>query len=219
MSQGHDAQKKNFLQLIWRDMKAVPANDPASRGVLDALICHHPLHAIIVHRLVHPLYTWRVPLLPRFIANFARFWSGVEIHPGAEIGESFFIDHGTGTVIGETTKIGKNCVVFQQVTLGGTGKHKGKRHPTLGDNVYVGVGSILLGPIKAGENAKIGANSFVLMHDIPANATVVGNPARIIRLDGKKVNLELPKTSDQQVEQENNGAQTSNVKPAETQTI
>ncbi len=176
------------------DIKAVKANDPASKSYLEIILCHAPLHAIIVHRFSHKLYSWGIPILPRFVSNFARFWSGVDIHPGATIGKNFFIDHGSGTVIGETTEIGDNCIMFQGVTLGGTGKHKIKRHPTLGNNVFVGVNTTLLGPINVGDNVKIGANTFVIMRDIPQNCTVVGVPGKIIKENGRKVSKELPKT-------------------------
>jgi serine O-acetyltransferase len=128
------------------------------------------------------------------LATFAKVGTGVEIHPAAEIGEGFFIDHGVGVVIGETAKVGKNCVMFHNVTLGGTGKHEGKRHPTVGDNVLIGTNSVLLGPITVGSNARIGANSFIIMHDVPPDCTVVHTPARIVKQNGKRVDLPLPRT-------------------------
>jgi serine O-acetyltransferase len=177
------------------DIKAVRQNDPAARNILETLLCHTPLQAIILHRIAHPLFRWGLPVIPRMISVFARFLTGVEIHPGARIGSGFFIDHGTGTVIGETAEIGENCVLFHNVTLGGTGKHGGKRHPTLGDSVYVGTGAVILGPVKIGEHSRIGAGSFIFMKDIPPNCTVVGAPGRIVRRDGRKVDVEPPPCS------------------------
>ena len=120
--------------------------------------------------------------------------TSIEIHPGAKIGRRFFIDHGVGVVIGETSEIGDNCVMFHNVTLGGTGKHQGKRHPTLGNNVFIGTGATLLGPIVVGANSKIGANSFIVMHDVPGNCTVIGTPGRLVKLDGARVDLPLKPT-------------------------
>lgn len=179
---------------IVADIQVIFKNDPAAKGVLETLICHTPLHAIIIYRLAHFLYGLKVPLIPRMLTTFGRIWSGVEIHPAAEIGKGFFIDHGTAVVIGETAEIGDNCVMFHSVTLGGTGKHVGKRHPTIENNVLIGTNSVLLGPIHVGENTRIGANSFIIMHDVPANCTVAGTPARILRRDGKRVDEPLPKT-------------------------
>ncbi len=184
---------------IWsglaEDVEAVRRNDPAAKSHLETLLFHTTLHAIWLHRLAHWLHTrLRLPLSPRFIGALSRFWTGVEIHPAAKIGRRCFIDHGTGVVVGETAEIGDDCVLFHNVTLGGTGKHQGKRHPTLEDNVYVGTGAILLGPVTVGRNSKIGANSFVRMRDVPPDCTVVGVPARIVRKDGKRVDLELPET-------------------------
>ena len=184
-----------MLDMLADDLRAVARNDPASHGPLEAILFHTPLHAVFLHRLAHWLYeTVRVPLLPRALSTLARFWTGVEIHPGARIGRGLFIDHGTGVVIGETAEIGSNCVMFHNVTLGGTGKHRGKRHPTLKDNVYVGTGATLLGPITVGENAKVGANSFIRMRDVPAHCTAAGSPARIVKRDGKRVDELLPAT-------------------------
>jgi len=180
-----------FKSLI-ADIKAVAKNDPAAANIAETLLCHTPLHAIFLHRIAHSLHHLKIPVIPRLISVFARFLTGVEIHPGARIGPGFFIDHGTGTVIGETTVIGKNCVLFHNVTLGGTGKHGGKRHPTLEDNVYVGTGAVILGAVTVGENSRVGAESFIFMKDIPPNSTVVGTPGRIVRQNGRKVDLELP---------------------------
>jgi serine O-acetyltransferase len=177
------------------DLAAVLRNDPAARGPLEAALFHTPLHAIALHRLAHWLHErLHVPLLPRALSVLARFWTGVEIHPAARIGRGFFIDHGTGVVIGETAEIGDHCVLFHNVTLGGTGQHRGKRHPTLGDRVYVGTGSILLGPIEVGDDARIGANTFVRMHDVPPGCTVVGSPGRIVKRQDRRVDEELTPT-------------------------
>jgi serine O-acetyltransferase len=180
--------------IIIDDIKAVKRNDPAAKNIVETLLCHSPLHAIVLHRLAHPLYKIGIPVLPRFMSSFARFLTGVEIHPGAKIGKGFFIDHGTGVVIGETAEIGENCVLFHNVTLGGTGKHHDKRHPTLGNNVLIGTGAIILGPITIGSNVKIGADTTIIMKDVPDNSTVVGTPGKLVRLNGKKVDLELQDT-------------------------
>jgi serine O-acetyltransferase len=181
-----------MFKTLAADFKAVRKNDPAAHNSLETLLCHTPLHAIFLHRIAHGLYSLGIPVIPRLISVFSRFWTGVEIHPGAQIGPGFFIDHGTGTVVGETAIIGRDCVLFHNVTLGGTGKHGGKRHPTLEDNVYIGTGAVILGPVTVGSNTRVGAESFVFMKDVPANCTVVGTPARMVRLDGRKVDLELP---------------------------
>lgn len=183
-----------LIEIIKADIKTFRENDPAVKSTLEILLCYHTFHAIILHRLTHPLYKLGIPIIPRFISMLNRFWTGVEIHPGAKIGRGFFIDHGTGTVIGETSEIGNNVVLFQGVALGGTGKHKVKRHPTVGNNVLIGAGSILLGPIKVGDNVNLGANTFIIMQDVPPNTTVVGAPGVIVRENGKKVRKELPKT-------------------------
>jgi len=179
---------------ILDDIKAVKRNDPAAKNIVETLLCHSPLHAIIMHRIAHPLYKIGIPVVPRLISSTARFLTGVEIHPGAKIGKGFFIDHGTGVVIGETAEIGENCVLFHNVTLGGTGKHKDKRHPTIGNNVLIGTGAIILGPITIGSNVKIGADTTIIMKDIPDNCTVVGTPGKIVRLQNKKVNIALKAT-------------------------
>lgn len=155
--------------------------DPAATGILEILLCYPGLHAIVAHRLAHRLYNWRVPVLPRFISQISRFFTGIEIHPGARIGHRFFIDHGSGVVIGETTEIGDDVLLYQGVTLGGTGNEKGKRHPTLGNNVVVGTGAKVLGNIRVGDNVKIGAGSVVVRH-VPDNSTVVGIPGRVVRI-------------------------------------
>jgi serine O-acetyltransferase len=184
---------------MWRhliaDLNAVHENDPAATNRLETLLFHLPLHAVALYRLAHFCWTrLRLPLLPRMLSALAKFWSGVEIHPAATIGRAFFIDHGTGIVIGETAEIGDHCVMFHNVTLGGTGKHRGKRHPTIDDNVLLGTGATLLGPIHVGSNARVGANSFIRMHDVPANCTAAGTPARIVKRDDVRVDEELPRT-------------------------
>lgn len=178
---------------IVEDYRAVKRNDPAARNFVEIVTCYTTLHAIIFHRLVHFLYTkLRIPVLPRFISVLSRFWSGVEIHPAAKIGKGFFIDHGTGVVIGETAHIGDNCVLFHGVTLGGTGHHHAKRHPTIGNNVLIGANATLLGPIKVGDNSKIGATSVVINRDVPPNCTVVGAPGRIVKRNGIHIDEPLP---------------------------
>ncbi len=177
------------------DLNAVVQNDPAATSRLDTLLCHLPLHAVWVYRVAHVASErWRIPLLPRLLSVLARVWTGVEIHPGARIGRAFFIDHGVGVVIGETAEIGDHCVMFHNVTLGGTGKHRGKRHPTVCNNVLIGTGATLLGPITIGANSRVGANAFIHMHDVPPDSTAVGVPARLVKRGGIRVSEELPRT-------------------------
>jgi serine O-acetyltransferase len=166
---------------IRRDIRAVFDNDPAARNTLEILLAYPGLHARETHRLAHTLWNWRVPLFPRLISHCSRFFTGIEIHPGARIGEGFFIDHGMGVVIGETSEIGDNVVLYQGVTLGGTSLQKVKRHPTLGNKVVVGVGAKLIGDITIGDNTKIGAGSVVVT-SVPPNATVVGVPGRVVAI-------------------------------------
>ncbi len=180
------------MRAIIEDIKAIYRNDPAARNI--EFLLYPGFQAIVSHRLNHFLYNLGIPFIPRLFSQIVRFFTGLEIHPGAKIGKSFFVDHGAGLVIGETTEIGDNCVLFHNVTLGGTGKHHGKRHPTLGNNVLVGTGAILLGPIKVGDNVRIGANSFIFMRDVPSNCTVAGTPARIVKRDSVPCNEDLPKT-------------------------
>jgi serine O-acetyltransferase len=176
------------------DIKAIFKNDPAARGLEPIL--YPGLHAIIIHRYIsHPIYKIKLKFLARLISQITRFLTGLEIHPGAKIGNGFFCDHGMCVVIGETAEIGKNCVMFHGVTLGGTGKHKGKRHPTLGDNVMIGAHSTILGPIKIGNNVKIGAETVIINCDVPDNCTVVGAPGRIVKQNSQKVNKSLNKNS------------------------
>ncbi len=177
---------------MFEDIKAIFRNDPAAKNI--EFLLYPSLHSIIVHRYIsHPLYRIKIPFIPRLISQIMRFLTGIEIHPGAKIGKGFFINHSMGTVIGETTEIGKNCTLFHNVTLGGTGKHEGKRHPTIGDNVLIGTGAILLGPIKVGNNVKIGADTFIINKNVPDNCTIVGTPGRIVKLNGKKVNIQINK--------------------------
>ena len=171
-----------------QSIKETQEKDPAAKGYLQIILLYSGLHAMIAHKLAHPLWKWKVPFLPRFISQLARFMTGIEIHPGAVIGKGIFIDHGMGVVIGETTVIGSNVTLFQGVTLGGTGKEIGKRHPTIGDNVVIGAGAKVLGNITIGDNSYIGANAVVLS-DIPDNSTVVGVPGHITKQDGKKIDL------------------------------
>lgn len=171
---------------IKQDIQAIKDRDPAAKSTLEVLLCYPGLHAIFCHRVAHFLYRRGLVLLPRLISHFSRFFTGIEIHPGASIGSSFFIDHGMGVVIGETTEIGSNVTIYQGVTLGGTGKEQGKRHPTIGDNVVVGTGAKVLGPITIGENSRVGAGSVVLS-SAPPNSTVVGIPARVVYYNGEKV--------------------------------
>lgn len=175
-----------MLEHIKADIESVKKRDPAARSTLEILLTYSGLHAVLMYRVAHWFYKQKLYTVARCISQFARLLTGIEIHPGAKIGKGFFIDHGSGVVIGETTEIGDNCLVYQGVTLGGTGKEKGKRHPTLGNNVMVGAGARVLGPFKVGDNAKIAANAVVL-EEVPPNCTAVGVPARIVRKNGKKV--------------------------------
>lgn len=168
------------------DIKAVSERDPAARSVLEVIFCYPGLHAIWLYRLSHKLYKNNFIFLARLINTFSRFLTGIDIHPGAKLGDGLFIDHGQGVVIGETAEVGKNVTLYQGVTLGGTGKETGKRHPTLGDNIVVASGAKVLGSFKVGSNSKIGAGSVVLC-EVPENSVVVGIPGRVVVLDGKKV--------------------------------
>lgn len=171
-----------------RDIQAVLDRDPAARSVLEVILCYPGLHALWLHRIAHWLWTHDLKLLARMVSNLSRWLTLIEIHPGARIGEGFFIDHGAGVVIGETAQIGDNVTLYQGVTLGGTGKEKGKRHPTIGNNVVIGTGARILGAITVGDNCKIGAGA-VALRDVPPDCTVVGNPGRIVRRSGQKVDL------------------------------
>lgn len=169
-----------MFRAIREQIDTIFREDPAACSVLEIVLCYPGFHAILLHRLAHRLYRARVPLLPRFISQVSRFLTGIEIHPGATIGKRFFIDHGMGVVIGETAEIGDDVLLYQGVTLGGTGNEKGKRHPTLGNHVVVGTGAKVLGSITIGNHVKIGAGS-VVVHPVPDHCTVVGIPGRVVR--------------------------------------
>ena len=171
---------------LLEDIRAYKRNDPAARSVAEILLLYNGLHATIDYRIAHWLHTHHCRFLARAISQWSKMWTGIEIHPGATIGRRLVIDHGTGIVIGETAEIGDDCLLYQGVTLGGTGKDLGKRHPTLGNNVMVGAGAKVLGPFRVGNNARIAANAVVL-REVPENATVVGVPGRIVKLSGEKL--------------------------------
>lgn len=170
---------KRGIIKVKEDIKVIYDNDPAAKNILEVILCYPGLHALVAHRFAHRLYKWSIPLIPRIISYLTRIITGIEIHPGAQIGRRFFIDHGEGVVIGATTIIGDDVLVYQQVTLGGTGKESGKRHPTLGNNVIVGAGAKVLGNITIGDYVRIGAGS-VVVEDVPEHSTVVGVPGRIV---------------------------------------
>lgn len=173
-----------MLRQIKGDIKAIFERDPAAKTILEVILCYPGLHALIAHRLAHYLYKKNMVLLPRIISQLTRFFTGIEIHPGAKIGQGVFIDHGMGVVIGETAEVGDNVTIYQGVTLGGTGKEKGKRHPTIGNNVFIGAGAKILGSIKVGDNVKIGAGS-VVTKPVPSNTTVVGVPGKVVSRHGQ----------------------------------
>ncbi len=166
---------------IRKDIKAIYDGDPAANNILEILFAYPGFHARQCHRVAHRLYLWKVPFFPRWISHMSRFCTGIEIHPGAKIGEGFFIDHGMGVVIGETAEIGNNVIIYQGVTLGGTSHQKVKRHPTLGNDVVVGVGAKIIGAITIGDDTKIGAGS-VVVNSVPPHATVVGIPGRVVAI-------------------------------------
>jgi len=170
---------------INEDIKAVLNRDPAARNGLEVLLCYPGIWALIFHKLTHWLYLHNIKLIARLISQWARFFTGIEIHPGATIGKRCFIDHGMAVVIGETAEIGDDVTIYQAVTLGGTGKDTGKRHPTIGNNVVISSGAKVLGPFKVGDNSKIGAGSVVL-EEIPENCTVVGIPGKIVKRGSQK---------------------------------
>ncbi|MFH7024310.1 MAG: serine O-acetyltransferase [Heteroscytonema crispum UTEX LB 1556] len=175
-----------MLSTLLADFRIIFERDPAARNWLEVLFCYPGLQALLFHRLAHWLDNIGIPFIPRLISHIARFFTGIEIHPGATIGQGVFIDHGMGVVIGETAIVGDYALIYQGVTLGGTGKESGKRHPTLGENVVVGAGAKVLGNIQLGNNVRIGAGSVVL-RDVPSNCTVVGIPGRIIYRSGVRV--------------------------------
>ena len=179
----------NFFSRLKKDIRVVFERDPAAKSTLEVVLCYSGLHAIWLHRISHALFKRGWIVSARLISNFCRFLTGIEIHPGATIGDGLFIDHGTGIVIGETAEIGKNVTLYQGVTLGGTGKEKGKRHPTIGNNVVVATGAKVLGSFKVGDHAKIGAGSVVLK-EVPPYATVVGIPGRVVVLHGVRIHNE-----------------------------
>ena len=176
-----------FLEKVRYDIKNILENDPAARSWLEVLLLYPSVHARIYHSISHSLYNKKLYFAARVVSQIGRLVTGIEIHPGAKIGRGLFIDHGMGVVIGETAEVGDNVTIYHGVTLGGTGKDKGKRHPTVKDNVIIGAGAKVLGPITIGNNVKVGANSVVLK-DVPDNATAVGMPAKIIIKDKKKDN-------------------------------
>ena len=175
-----------ILKDIWMDVKAVQERDPAARSALEVLLLYQGVHALIWHRFAHWFYKHHMFFIARLISQIARFFTLIEIHPGAVLGHGILIDHGCGIVIGETTVVGDNCTIYQGVTLGGVGTKKGKRHPTIGNNVLIGTGAKVLGPFKVGDNSRIAANSVVLS-EIPPDSTAVGIPARVVRRQGVKV--------------------------------
>lgn len=176
------------LDKILKDFQIIFERDPAARNWMEVLCCYPGLHALLLHRLAHQLHRQRVPLIPRLISHLGRFFTGIEIHPGAQIGQGVFIDHGMGVVIGETAIIGDYSLIYQGVTLGGTGKEIGKRHPTIGKNVVVGAGAKVLGNLNIGDNVRIGAGSIVLRH-VPSDCTVVGIPGRVVSKSGEKTGV------------------------------
>lgn len=182
-----------MLRHLRSDVQAVFENDPAARSRFEVIFTYSGVHAIWAHRLAHALYKRRWFTLARMISQFSRFMTGIEIHPGARIGQRLFIDHGMGVVIGETCEIGDDVVIYQGVTLGGTGKEKGKRHPTIGNNVVIGSGAKVLGSFTVGDNSNIGSNAVVL-REVPDNCTVVGNPGRVVRRNGERVGDRLDHT-------------------------
>lgn len=172
-----------MFRYLKEDIRTIFERDPAAKSYLEVILCYPGLHAVFCHRIAHCLYQRRMFFVSRLFSQISRFFTGIEIHPGAAIGRRFFIDHGSGIVIGETTEIGDDVTLYQGVTLGGTGKDKGKRHPTIGHNVTIGSGAKILGPITIGHNVKIGAGA-VVVRCIPANSTAVGVPAHVVRRDG-----------------------------------
>ncbi len=175
-----------MLSRLKRDIRVIFDRDPAAKSILEVVLCYPGLHALVLHRIAHFLYQRGMVILPRLISQINRFLTGIEIHPGAKIGDGVFIDHGMGVVIGETAEIGHNVTLYQGTTLGGTGKEKGKRHPTIGNNVVVGAGAKVLGPVEVGDNAKVGGGSVVLTN-VPPNTTVVGVPGRVVNFNGERV--------------------------------
>lgn len=178
-----------IIKTVKQDIESIRERDPAANGALEIILTYSGIHAVIMHRIAHKFYLADHKTIARVISQFSRFVTGIEIHPGAKIGKGLLIDHGMGVVIGETAEIGDYCLIYQGVTLGGTGKEHGKRHPTLGNNVMVGSGAKILGPFKVGDNAKIAANAVVL-EEVPPDSTAVGVPARIVKRSGRKLDLD-----------------------------
>mgnify|MGYP001236563418 CR=1 FL=1 len=179
-------RRESLFRQIRRDWRACFERDPAARTWLEVLLAYPGFHAIFWHRLIHPLHRWGIPVLPRLLAHVSRFLTGVEIHPGARIGSGLFIDHGMGVVIGETTQIGENCTLYQGVTLGGTSLQRGKRHPTLEDNVVVGAGACILGAIVVGSSSRVAAGA-VVVRSVPPDSIVVGVPGHVTFVAGKRI--------------------------------
>ena len=171
---------KRAVERVTEDVRVIYDKDPAARNILEVIFCYPGLHALISYRIAHKLYTWKVPFIPRFMTYLTRIITGIEIHPGAKIGKRFFIDHGEGVVIGETAIVKDDVLIYQQVTLGGTGKDEVKRHPTIGNGVIVGAGAKVLGNIEIGDGVRIGAGS-VVVNDVPEHSTVIGVPGRIVK--------------------------------------
>ncbi len=186
---------KKSINQIKEDIQTIYDKDPAAQNILEVIFCYPGLHALISHRIAHKLLYWKVPFLPRYLSFLTRFFTGIEIHPAATIGRRFFIDHGMGVVIGETAIVGDDVLLYQGVTLGGTGKEHGKRHPTLGNNIVVGSGAKILGNITIGSNCRIGASSVVI-DDVPENSTVVGIPGRVVHqelyVEGQLLHNRIP---------------------------
>jgi serine O-acetyltransferase len=179
-----------MFDTLSNDIRAVKERDPACRNTLEVILCYPGFHVLFFHRVAHWMWRHRMKLLARLVSQSGRFWTGIEIHPGATIGPGFFIDHGMGVVIGETSEIGENVTLYHGVTLGGTSWRKEKRHPTIGNNVVIGAGAKVLGPFKVGDNSRIGAGS-VVVHEVPPDSVVVGVPGRVTYRDGKKVVREI----------------------------
>ena len=181
---------------LWEDAKNIRDKDPAARNVAEVIILYPGFHVLVTHKIAHFLYNHKCFFLARFVSQLARHLTGIEIHPGAKIGRKLFIDHGMGIVFGETTEIGDNCTIYHGVTLGGTGKDQGKRHPTIGNNVLISCGAKVLGPFKVGDNSRIAANAVVLS-EVPDDATAVGIPAQIVRIAGRTTHFadEVDQTS------------------------
>jgi len=175
-----------MLNRIRKDLRAIKDRDPAARNTFEILICYPGLHAVLMHRAAHWFYLHGFKLFGRILSQISRFFTGIEIHPAAKIGEGLFIDHGMSVVIGETTEIGNNVTIYQGATLGGTGKDTGKRHPTIGNNVVISAGAKILGPFKIGDGSKVGANAVVLK-EVEADCTVVGVPGRIVKKNNKRI--------------------------------